>query len=104
MHGTMPKTLIPASYQLDTGVTPSAGEPKMPLKKGYGQATINSNIRTLMGEGKSRAQATAIALTQAARSKQNEKSKEKRDRRKERERKARQAEREAARKLRQQEG
>lgn len=71
----------------------------MPLKKGYGQAAISSNIRKLMSEGRSRSQATAIALSEAARHKRNEKLREKYARRKERERQERAAAREEARRL-----
>ena len=41
----------------------------MPLKRGYSQKTISKNIGNLIKEGRSQAQATAIALSEAARSK-----------------------------------
>ncbi len=37
----------------------------MPLKRGYGKKTIEENIRILVSEGRSRRQATAIALSEA---------------------------------------
>ena len=36
----------------------------MPLKRGHPKKTINSNIRTLVREGRSQRQAIAIAFTQ----------------------------------------
>jgi len=39
----------------------------MPLKKGYSRKSIGSNIKTEMKSGKSRKQATAIALSTARR-------------------------------------
>lgn len=40
----------------------------MPLRKGKSQAAVSSNIRTLLEEGKPRAQAIAIALSKAGKS------------------------------------
>lgn len=44
----------------------------MPLKKGSSQEVISENIRTLIHEGRDRAQAVAIALDMARRSKREE--------------------------------
>jgi hypothetical protein len=41
----------------------------MPLKKGYNRKTIGDNIKTEMRAGKSRQQATAIALSKAGKAK-----------------------------------
>jgi hypothetical protein len=41
----------------------------MPLKRGSGQKTIGSNIKTEMGAGKPQKQAVAIALSEARRAK-----------------------------------
>lgn len=40
----------------------------MPLKRGSSQKTIGRNIRTLLHEGKPRAQAIAIAMSKAGKS------------------------------------
>tara|TARA_R100000482_G_scaffold111127_1_gene53415 strand:+ start:760 stop:900 length:141 start_codon:yes stop_codon:yes gene_type:complete len=45
----------------------------MPLIKGYSRKTINKNIRTEMRSGKSRKQATAIALSVARKTKKKRK-------------------------------
>ena len=49
----------------------------MPLKRGYSQKTISKNIGTLMKEGRSQEQATAIALSEASRAKKRRKPKKK---------------------------
>jgi hypothetical protein len=41
----------------------------MPLKKGKSNQVVGTNIGTLMGEGFNRAQAIAIALSKAGKSK-----------------------------------
>jgi hypothetical protein len=45
----------------------------MPLKKGSGSKTVSGNIRKLISEGYSQRQATAIALSEASRSKKRKK-------------------------------
>lgn len=49
----------------------------MPLKKGKSQATVSTNIGTLMGEGFPQRQAIAIALSKAGKSKSKPKKKKK---------------------------
>lgn len=41
----------------------------MPLKKGSSKKAVSSNIKTLRGEGYPQAQAVAIAMTKAGKSK-----------------------------------
>jgi hypothetical protein len=45
------------------------GVPSMPLKKGSDQKTISSNIKTERAAGKPQAQAVAIAMSEARKSK-----------------------------------
>lgn len=41
----------------------------MPLSRGFSKKTVSTNIEKLRREGRSRSQATAIALSEARRSK-----------------------------------
>ena len=43
----------------------------MPMKKGYGKKTISKNIKTEMKSGKPQAQAVAMAMDSARRSKKS---------------------------------
>lgn len=56
----------------------------MTLKRGYSPSVITFNIRRLIGEGYNRAQATAIAMTEARKSKRAEQAREERARVKQR--------------------
>lgn len=47
----------------------------MPLKKGKSKEVMSANMSTLIGEGFSRAQALAIALSKAGKSKPRKKKK-----------------------------
>lgn len=43
----------------------------MPMKKGYGKKTVSKNIKTEMKSGKSQAQAVAMAMESARKSKKS---------------------------------
>lgn len=45
----------------------------MPLKKGYSQKTVSSNIRTEMKSGRSHRQAVAIAMSVASQARKKKK-------------------------------
>ena len=50
---------------------------KMPLKRGFSKKTVSKNIETLMKEGRSQSQATAIALSEASKARRKASQKKK---------------------------
>jgi hypothetical protein len=49
----------------------------MPLKPGFSKKTVSKNIETLMKEGRSQSQATAIALSEASKARRKASQKKK---------------------------